>query len=277
MFVDTGAMLGLIEHDSGSDDDDAVNEDVLAMDMVMHNGYRYIPLLSSKDCRLKWPIPGSVSLSPHDRSKEVLLRNKCRTLVHRDQATGGYRSAMATHGIRHGTAYFEALLEEPNVRLGIAQLSAHLSGPVGMDRFGYGVTDSGHIVHDAIKTRFLDTPIEPNTIVGILVHIPQSTDNNNCELYSEQIAFEHQKRPFMQCKLNTIGKGVMRDAYIKVFVNGADVGVAFTDLAKAAAYFPMFSVYRGGRVTVNFGPHFVYPPAGPAGPSYQAWSDLYHD
>lgn len=249
-------------------DDNEWNERVIKMDMIMRNGYRYIPLVSLLDCRLKWPITGHVSLSPHDRSPGVSIVNKCRTLVNNDVKTGGYRSAMATHGLGHGTAFFEVLVEAPNVRIGVAQLWAHLDGPVGMDRWGFGVTDSGHIIHDAFKRPFM-TVIEPNTIVGILVNIPLELEN----CYSEEVVFEHCKLPFLQCKLRPIQPTPLPGSYIKVFVNGREVGVAFENFKCSSPLFPMFSVFRQGRVTVNFGPHFVFPPD----QEFKPWSDLYND
>jgi hypothetical protein len=279
-----GLMLS-DDKDREAEEERRVNEDILAIDMIMHNEYRYVPLHDDQSGREAWPHPHTVTLSPHDRSRQVRLVNKCRTLVHQDPINGGYRSAMATHGLRQGTAYFEALLEAPNVRLGIAQLFAHLGGPVGMDHFGFGITDSGHIVHAASKTQFLNAGnqdaliIGPGTIIGIMVHIPRQQNSQQDELYSEQIVFMHDKRHFLQYKLAPSLPAISNTAaipekipgsYMRIYVNGRDCGVAFANLPKAAAYFPMFSVYREGRVTVNFGPRFVYTPAG----RYRPWCEL---
>ncbi|PSS02291.1 hypothetical protein BD289DRAFT_478948 [Coniella lustricola] len=74
-------------------------------------------------------------------------------------------------------------------------------------------------------------------------------------------------------------------SYIKVYKNGVDMGVAFTNLlaflptaSKPATakqpdareglddgmlgYYPAVSVFRGGAAEVNFGPNFWYPPPG---------------
>lgn len=254
--------------------DRAVNEDIIAMDMLMHDGYRYIPLHDLHDgCRLKWPVPGHVSLSPHDRSSEIIVGGGgCKSVWHVDRQFGGYRSVMATHGLSSGSAFFEVLLERPNVRLGIAQLWAHLGGPVGMDRYGFGVTDSGHVVHDAMKRQLLDYALPPNTIVGLLVHIPT---NGSLDLYTEQVVFEHQSLPFLQCKIAKFKSNApsIPGSNVKLYINGQDKGVIFTDLPQSGAYFPMFSVFRDGKATVNFGPRFVFPPMETCMP----WSDLYHE
>jgi len=53
---------------------------------------------------------------------------------------------------------------------------------------------------------------------------------------------------------------------IRFSVNGRDCGLAFADI-QAGTYYPAASLYMGGHVTFNFGPHFKYPPMlGPAGP-----------
>lgn len=75
------------------------------------------------------------------------------------------------------------------------------------------------------------------------------------------------------------------NSYIKVYKNGVDMGVAFTNLlaflplaSKPATakqpdareglddgmlgYYPAVSVFRGGAAQVNFGPKFWYPPPG---------------
>ncbi|CAN0332039.1 unnamed protein product [Discosporangium mesarthrocarpum] len=46
---------------------------------------------------------------------------------------------------------------------------------------------------------------------------------------------------------------------MKFFKNGVDQGVAFTAF-ESTTYFPAISLYMGGRVRVNFGPTFVFPP-----------------
>lgn len=248
------------------------NEQVINADLVMRNGYRYIPL--NEDEQEQWINDATVTLSPHDRSIQVLIHDSGRLLVHQDAKLGGYRSCMATHGISYGTAYFEALISGNhtlgNVRMGLARLQAHLGGPVGMDKFGYGLTDSGHIVHDARKTPFWSNVLPSETIIGILVHLPKGI--RPFEQYVEQTPFDHKGRKMLQCKLKMRKRNhIKAGSFIKFFINGQDAGVAFKDLFDGT-YFPMFSVYRGGCVQVNFGPRFVYGPGEEQ--SFVPWSSL---
>lgn len=45
--------------------------------------------------------------------------------------------------------------------------------------------------------------------------------------------------------------------FLKFFVNGVDMGLAFDSLLEEE-YFPAISFYAGGSVSVNFGPCFAY-------------------
>ena len=63
---------------------------------------------------------------------------------------------------------------------------------------------------------------------------------------------------------------------VRFFVNGQDQGKAFQDV-QAGIYYPAASVYMGGQVTYNFGPHFAFPmPDKPDGVRVRAVSELVH-
>ena len=271
-FDDAFSSGNTPEEDTVRAADRRFNEDILKMEIYTKNGYRYIPI--DADGYERWPIPGTVSLSPYDRSPEIRLSDRCRMVSHADSTAGGYRSVMATHGLSHGTAFFEAMLLSPNVRLGIGTLEAHLGGPVGMDPFGYAVTDTGHKYHDAVKTAInnVDFQFGECPILGILVCLPETDTARRRRPYVDYIPFEHEKRHFLQCKIRstTNTRQIVQGSYLRLFVNGRDCGKIFEGLYEGC-YFPMFSVYREGRAMANFGPHFVNPPGDVA---FMGWNQL---
>lgn len=51
----------------------------------------------------------------------------------------------------------------------------------------------------------------------------------------------------------------LKGSKIMYFKNGVSQGEAFIDIYDGA-YYPAISIYKSATVSVNFGPHFKFPP-----------------
>ena len=155
-------------------------------------------------------------------------------------------------------------------------LAATIEAPVGFDEFGYSYRDkTGDKVHLSFPAPYGE-PYGPGDVIGLLLELPERRrplcENRRVRtvivvkgtLYFE----EHSKRP-EKLPVSTGSK-------MTFFKNGVSQGVAFRDLYQGD-YFPAVSLYRGGHVTVNFGPNFKHPPPNninndtTAGSSSSAW------
>jgi len=138
-------------------------------------------------------------------------------------------------------------------------LAATIEAPVGFDEFGYSYRDkTGDKVHLSFPAPYGE-PYGPGDVIGLLLELPERRrplcENRRVRtvivvkgtLYFE----EHSKRP-EKLPVSTGSK-------MTFFKNGVSQGVAFRDLYQGD-YFPAVSLYRGGHVTVNFGPDFKHPP-----------------
>lgn len=247
-----------------SEADKRWNEVPIREGLILAHPHRYIPVYrEGREC---WPLP-MVTLSPHDRSREVLLAEE-GAAVCRTPSPLGYRSAMGTHGVAQGRWYFEVLVEEEaggdgatgHVRVGVAGLQAHLGGPVGMDTSGYGFCDTGHRVHNAYKYPYgRAAPV--GSVIGVLLTLPPTRQTVP---YRSRQFFTHGPNKgmmFMQCELDKIDpEKSIEGSSISFYLNGEALGPAYTNLVDLPLYFPIISVYGRAIATVNFGPEFCCPP-----------------
>ena len=210
--------------------------------------------------------------------------------------TRGYRMSRASHGISQGNYYYEVLIQEPpkaseiasqfqpnmrlnpklqqemeealkleqegqpadpsagfgaHVRLGFANRTADLSAPVGYDKWSFGIRDIG----------------------GSRIHASQREDDWGGESFGPG--------DVIGCAISLQKEEQSEEpSFIRFFKNGQplgtsdhkkDIPVAFT--IPNGVYYPAVSLYMGGIVQVNFGPHFVYPPK-KSSPKFKPVSDL---
>ncbi|MGH0175704.1 UNVERIFIED_CONTAM: hypothetical protein FKN15_015623 [Acipenser sinensis] len=174
------------------------------------DGYRYIlaepdphapdPEKLELDCWAGKPIPGDlyraclyerVLLALHDRAPQLKISDDRLTVT----GEKGYSMVRASHGVRKGSWYFEALIKFKS----------------------YLYFEEKDFVDKAEKS------LKP--------------------VSSSKMIF---------------------------FRNGVSQGVAFEDLFEGI-YFPAISLYKSCTVSVNFGPHFKYPPKDV---TYQPMSDM---
>jgi Set1/Ash2 histone methyltransferase complex subunit ASH2 len=210
--------------------------------------------------------------------------------------TRGYRMSRGSHGISQGNYYYEVLIQEPpkaseiasqfqpnmrlnpklqkemeealqleregkpadpsagfgaHVRLGFANRTADLSAPVGYDKWSYGIRDIG----------------------GSKIHASQREDNWGGESFGPG--------DVIGCAISLQKEDQTEEpSFIRFFKNGQplgtsdhkkDIPMAFT--IPSGVYYPAVSLYMGGVVQMNFGPHFVYPPK-KSSPKFRPVSDL---
>ncbi|RKP24377.1 hypothetical protein SYNPS1DRAFT_29854 [Syncephalis pseudoplumigaleata] len=200
----------------------------------------------------------------------------------------GYRMAKATHSVCEGAWYYEARFEgdaTSNARIGWSQISGDLQGPCGMDHFSYGYrARPGTVFHQSMG-RMMDEHgyAGSGDVLGVLLYIPPLNEAEKADLERRRWTFgagyEHFRYPLPKSAYlsdegttaaattatttaSAVGKTVMprvRGSELRYYVNGVLAGVAFTDIF-LGRYYPAISCYMKGKVSVNFGPDFEYPP-----------------
>eukprot|EP00002_Diphylleia_rotans_P031095 TRINITY_DN6443_c0_g1_i2.p1 TRINITY_DN6443_c0_g1~~TRINITY_DN6443_c0_g1_i2.p1 ORF type:complete len:323 (-),score=57.23 TRINITY_DN6443_c0_g1_i2:198-1166(-) len=196
------------------------------------------------------PLPTAVRLGV--KADEIVVASDGLTASNQK----GYCTARANYLMTSGSWYYEIQMGEyppPGcARLGWATNYCDLEANVGFDFFGYGYRSSppGKI-HDASVQPY-GSPFGPGDVVGFYIHLPDVDYEppNLSEDPSFLVGFNvRQKTP------NPIVPG----SFIEFFVNGVSQGIAFRDLFYGR-YTAAISLYRGAKITCNFGPSFKYPP-----------------
>lgn len=191
-----------------------------------------------------------------------------------------------------------------HVRLGIARREASLEAPVGHDAYGYGLRDAtGEKVHVSRPVPFMNEPFGIGDVIGLHVSLPSRPETFRNVFrdkfpiwYKGQHFFEFldylpskqmdslmlptaaYKKKFKEDKSSI---PTISDSFVRVYKNGRDMGIAFSDLKDflppnsklnpslavhensndgCLGYYPMLSVFKGGTARFNFGPKFDYPP-----------------
>lgn len=132
-----------------------------------------------------------------------------------------------------------------HVRLGFSMRTGELQAPCGYDKWSYAITSAGGIVHASRRQE----------------------DWN--QLYAGDNDTENRLHPgdVVGCAILVNGQ----DNHIRFFQNGQGLGnfviakgkrqggEAFTDIENGT-YYPAASLYMGGSLRANFGPHWICPP-----------------
>mmetsp|Transcript_4177 Transcript_4177/g.6517 ORF Transcript_4177/g.6517 Transcript_4177/m.6517 type:complete len:365 (-) Transcript_4177:71-1165(-) len=208
-------------------------------------------------------LPPIVHLSKTDTAPQLKIDNYLTV----KGGMRGYRTSRATHGVNAGDYYYECWImpgptvdeikdilpsnarlapklkeqlqkgENPgaHMRIGWSTRLGDLQAPVGYDKWSYGYRDiSGSRVH---KSRREDgwggEPYKAGDVVGFAI----SSELRKIYFFRNGVAMGH----FI------ISRGKREG------------GAAFDDIAEGV-YYPAISVFLGGVVRANFGPHFVYNP-----------------
>ncbi|KAJ1645636.1 transcription factor, contains a PHD finger motif [Coemansia asiatica] len=186
----------------------------------------------------------------------------------------GYRMAKASHGVETGAWYFEVTVLQPvrpefNLRIGWSQISGELHAPCGYDVFSYSVRAKPSTrFHAAIGSPYGEE-YGPGDTIGLLIYLPELDSDEKQDLIDrkwqpgEKYRQYTYSRPDSQRPYNADSElpplPVLSGSELVYFKNGKCLGPAFQKLY-LGKYYPAISSYMGGKVKVNLGPDFKYPP-----------------
>ncbi|KAJ2769141.1 transcription factor, contains a PHD finger motif [Coemansia nantahalensis] len=222
-----------------------------------------------------WPdidnMPGPVHMSREEtHAAAQFVIESDRLTVWNDK---GYRMAKASHGVEQGAWYFEAQVLAPvrpefNLRIGWSQISGDLQANCGYDVFSYSYRAKPCTrFHAAIGSPYGED-YGPGDTIGMLIYLPELDSDELLDLAdrkwrpSERYRQFTYTRPESQRPMYADGippLPVLAGSELVYFKNGKCLGPAFQKLY-LGKYHPAISSYMGGKVRVNFGPDFAFPP-----------------
>uniref|UniRef100_A0A8C1WI88 Ash2 like, histone lysine methyltransferase complex subunit n=1 Tax=Cyprinus carpio TaxID=7962 RepID=A0A8C1WI88_CYPCA len=226
------------------------------------DGYRYIlaepdphapdPEKLELDCWAGKPIPGDlyraclyerVLLALHDRAPQLKISDDRLTVT----GEKGYSMVRASHGVRKGAWYFEVTVDEmpqdTAARLGWSQPLGNLQAPLGYDKFSYSWrSKKGTRFHQSIGKHYSDS-YGQGDILGFFIELPDGTETAKAlpDTYKDKALIKFKSYLYFE---------------EKDYVDKAEKSLKPTSPS---------------RVSVNFGPHFKYPPKDI---KYQPMSDM---
>uniref|UniRef100_A0A8C1FQ60 Set1/Ash2 histone methyltransferase complex subunit ASH2 n=1 Tax=Cyprinus carpio carpio TaxID=630221 RepID=A0A8C1FQ60_CYPCA len=215
------------------------------------DGYRYIlaepdphapdPEKLELDCWAGKPIPGDlyraclyerVLLALHDRAPQLKISDDRLTVT----GEKGYSMVRASHGVRKGSWYFEVTVDEmpqdTAARLGWSQPLGNLQAPLGYDKFSYSWrSKKGTRFHQSIGKHYSDG-YGQGDILGFYIELPDGTETAKAlpDTYKDKALIKFKSYLYFE---------------EKDYVDKAEKSLKPTS---------------SSRVSVNFGPHFKYPP-----------------
>ncbi|PIO37578.1 hypothetical protein AB205_0166170 [Aquarana catesbeiana] len=215
------------------------------------DGYRYIlaepdphapdPEKLELDCWAGKPIPGDlyraclyerVLLALHDRAPQLKISDDRLTVL----GEKGYSMVRASHGVRKGAWYFEIFIDdlppETAARLGWSQALGNLQAPLGYDKFSYSWrSKKGTKFHQSIGKHYSDSYGQGDTL-GFYICLPDETETAHAmpDTYKDKALIKFKSYLYFE---------------EKDFVDKAEKNLKQTP---------------GSEVSINFGPHFKYPP-----------------
>uniref|UniRef100_A0A667X1M9 Set1/Ash2 histone methyltransferase complex subunit ASH2 n=1 Tax=Myripristis murdjan TaxID=586833 RepID=A0A667X1M9_9TELE len=226
------------------------------------DGYRYIlaepdphapdPEKLELDCWAGKPIPGDlyraclyerVLLALHDRAPQLKISDDRLTVT----GEKGYSMVRASHGVRKGAWYFEVSVDEmpPDTaaRLGWSQPLGNLQAPLGYDKFSYSWrSKKGTRFHQSTGTHYSSGYGQGDTL-GFFIELPDDTETAKAlpDTYKDKALIKFKSYLYFEEK-------------------------DYVDKAEKS-----LKNVSPSRVSVNFGPHFKYPPKDI---KYQPMSDM---
>uniref|UniRef100_A0A8C1WWQ6 Set1/Ash2 histone methyltransferase complex subunit ASH2 n=2 Tax=Cyprinus carpio TaxID=7962 RepID=A0A8C1WWQ6_CYPCA len=248
------------------------------------DGYRYIlaepdphapdPEKLELDCWAGKPIPGDlyraclyerVLLALHDRAPQLKISDDRLTVT----GEKGYSMVRASHGVRKGAWYFEVTVDEmpqdTAARLGWSQPLGNLQAPLGYDKFSYSWrSKKGTRFHQSIGKHYSDG-YGQGDILGFYIELPDGTETAKAlpDTYKDKALIKFKSYLYFEEKdyVDKAEKSLKPTSSSRIifFKNGVNQGVAYEDLFEGM-YYPAISLYKSCTVSVNFGPHFKYPP-----------------
>lgn len=252
------------------------------------DGYRYIlaesdphaPNRQAFDESVDWagkPIPGylyrtylgsEVLLSLNDRAPQLKISDD------RLSVTGekGYSMGRATNGVRRGSWYYEAIVEEMPAdtacRIGWSLSLGNLQAPCGYDKFSYSWRSrKGTRFHQSRGKHYAADSYGEGDVLGFMIHLPEP------HVPKKLLPDTFKDRPLVKFKshlyyeekdyVSETEKKLkpIRGSQMIMYKNGVSQGVAFEDVFEGV-YYPALSLYKNSKVRMNFGPNFRCPPQG---------------
>jgi Set1/Ash2 histone methyltransferase complex subunit ASH2 len=149
-----------------------------------------------------------------------------------------------------------------------------LQAPVGYDQYGYAYRDkTGDKVHCGRPTPYAD-PFGSGDIIGVYITLSQTTPVFELRKRRERFLCTFRGQLYFEEKGHIEPDPTRSVANtISFSKNGVFQGIAFENVIDGPHY-PSLSLYRGCRITVNFGPTFKYPSVGN---NIRPYSDRYFD
>ncbi|XP_013883580.1 set1/Ash2 histone methyltransferase complex subunit ASH2 [Austrofundulus limnaeus] len=259
------------------------------------DGYRYIlaepdphapdPEKLELDCWAGKPIPGDlyraclyerVLLALHDRAPQLKISDDRLTVT----GEKGYSMVRASHGVRKGAWYFEVSVDdmppETAARLGWSQPLGNLQAPLGYDKFSYSWrSKKGTRFHQSMGKHYSSGYGQGDTL-GFFIELPDGTETAKAlpDTYKDKALIKFKSYLYFEEKdyVDKAEKSLKPIGHSRMvfYKNGVNQGVAFENLFEGI-YFPAISLYKSCTVSVNFGPHFKFPPKDI---KYQPMSDM---
>ncbi|GAB1599812.1 set1/Ash2 histone methyltransferase complex subunit ASH2-like isoform X1 [Argonauta hians] len=264
------------------------------------DGYRYIlaeqdphaPNRQAFDESSDWagkPIPGylyrtslgnDVLFALHDRAPQLKISDDCLTVT----GDKGYSMVRATHGVRCGSWYFEAKIDDmpPDTatRIGWAQPLGNVQAPCGYDKFSYSWRSKKGTSFHQSRGKHFSSGYSDGDVLGFYIYLPQPNDPGKLlpPTYKDKPLVKFKSHLYYEEKdyVSEAEKNLQISTGSKLIIykNGENQGVMFTDIFEGV-YHPSISLYKNATVTVNFGPNFKFPPkdCGPYTPMSRAASE----
>lgn len=152
----------------------------------------------------------------------------------------GYRTALASHGVKTGSWYYELQLNNAQgaVRVGWGTEQTNLECPIGFDRYGYSMRSTdGCKFHQRAGEKY-GSGFGKGDVIGCLINLSEGTVSARDDILPQN--------------------RVLLGSSLVFFKNGECFGTAFKDLFNGC-YFPAVALYMFASVSLQFGPTFQFP------------------
>ena len=163
-----------------------------------------------------------------------------------------------------------------NLRMGWSQISGDLQAPCGFDNYSYSMRVNTSTCYQVAYGFPYGEPIKPGDVLGILIHLPELDPIEKQDIEERRWHAGERYRPFNYTRPESERPPdappdipplpILKGSEIEYFLNGKSLGNAFQDLY-LGKYYPAISSYMGGKVELNFGPKFKFPPT-------ETWKDV---
>jgi len=176
----------------------------------------------------------------------------------------GYRMVRSSIGVTEGDWFYEieCLSHSGNVRLGWSTEKGDVQAPVGYDKYSYSYRDKEGTKFHMSRGLTYGQPYGTSDVIGFFISLPKRESPPEQHDQKDNISQQSLDTQQQQQQISKKPEGdpkTHQGSKVVFFKNGQNQGVAFLDIFDGI-YYPAASLYMGGTVKFNFGPHFKYPP-----------------